>query len=41
MNPRAEIYRFHTAFVIGFLAFVVVFAIAHWRGRGTGIGGRE
>jgi hypothetical protein len=41
MSHLAELYRFHTAFVLVFLAFVVVFAIAHWGGRGTGIGGRE
>jgi hypothetical protein len=29
-----ELYSFHTAFVVGFLAFVVVFAIAHWGRRG-------
>ncbi|HTS31670.1 MAG TPA: hypothetical protein VMH81_37625 [Bryobacteraceae bacterium] len=41
MNSAAELYRFHTAYVIGFLAFVVVFALAQWRGRGPGMGGRE
>jgi hypothetical protein len=29
-----ELYNFHTAFVVGFLGFVVLFAIAHLRGRG-------
>jgi hypothetical protein len=28
-----ELYNLHTPFVLGFLAFVVVFVVAHWGGR--------
>jgi hypothetical protein len=41
MTHAAELYRFHTPFVIGFVAFVLVFAIAHWGGRGPRSEGRE
>ena len=40
MIHPAELYRFHTPFVLGFLGFVVVFVIAHWGNRRPGSGGR-
>ncbi len=40
MRSAAELYRYHTALVVGFLGFVVVYILAHWGGRGSGLGGK-
>ncbi|HLK63603.1 MAG TPA: hypothetical protein VKU19_09195 [Bryobacteraceae bacterium] len=40
MSHAAELYRFHTAYVLAFLAFVVVYAVVQCArgGRGAGEG---